>query len=357
MDADNSVIRQTNVPFCGAVEVPEEIPHKLGMHFVGWSEDIALSCVSESLVVEPLFEYDERSEVPYPESEEPYYPEPTTVVLTTTDDVDTIYYSVVEGRQTEFEYSDLMFRVYTSPFILAEDSTIVTYSSTANKADSFYGVFDYNFSDDNPPTYPDQPIPTYSLKWIVDEDTFAEQSLPEGAMIEEIDAPAKEGYAFMGWTPDIPDWMPAEDVEITALYSPKVFKVTFNAMGGVCDVETKNVRFDAGYGTLPTPQRDGCVFAGWSVGDSDAILTPQSIVSTASDHTLIANWKLLGDILNDNDINLKDIAILLRYLADGWDDVQVDLSVCDVNRDGTVDLRDVTVLRRFLAGGWGIQLI
>ena len=67
---------------------------------------------------------------------------------------------------------------------------------------------------------------------------------------------------------------------------------------------------------------------------------------------LVLLYRLLG-----TQGNLKDVTVLLRYLADGWEDVQVDLSVCDVNRDGTVDLRDVTVLRRFLAGGWGIQII
>ena len=41
--------------------------------------------------------------------------------------------------------------------------------------------------------------------------------------------------------------------------------------------------------------------------------------------------------------------------AGGWDAV-IDLDIADVNHDGEVNLRDIVLLRRYLAGGWNIVL-
>jgi peptidyl-tRNA hydrolase len=62
-----------------------------------------------------------------------------------------------------------------------------------------------------------------------------------------------------------------------------------------------------------------------------------------------------GDINGDDIINAKDVTILRRYLAGGWN-VEIKEEYADVNKDGIVNAKDVTILRRYLAGGWGISL-
>ena len=62
-----------------------------------------------------------------------------------------------------------------------------------------------------------------------------------------------------------------------------------------------------------------------------------------------------GDVNGDGKVDAKDVTVLKRYLASGWN-VNVDSSVADVNGDGTVSSKDVTALRRYLLGGWGITL-
>ena len=69
-----------------------------------------------------------------------------------------------------------------------------------------------------------------------------------------------------------------------------------------------------------------------------------------------------GDINKDSEVNAKDVTILRRYLAGGWenDEEEIDLFsselfdwfAADCNGDGEVDAKDVTRLRRYLAGGW-----
>jgi hypothetical protein len=62
-----------------------------------------------------------------------------------------------------------------------------------------------------------------------------------------------------------------------------------------------------------------------------------------------------GDVNGDGSIDLKDVIVLRRYLAGGWD-VTINEANSDVNSDGSIDLKDVIILRRYLAGGWDIVL-
>lgn len=61
-----------------------------------------------------------------------------------------------------------------------------------------------------------------------------------------------------------------------------------------------------------------------------------------------------GDVNADGAVNLRDVVLLRRALAD-WD-VQTDPYNADVNADQTADLKDVVQIARYLAGGWGAEL-
>ena len=65
--------------------------------------------------------------------------------------------------------------------------------------------------------------------------------------------------------------------------------------------------------------------------------------------------RIAGDANEDGIIDLKDVVIIRRWLAGGWD-VTVDASNSDVNGDKIVDLKDVVLIRRYLSGGWGVVL-
>ena len=55
-----------------------------------------------------------------------------------------------------------------------------------------------------------------------------------------------------------------------------------------------------------------------------------------------------GDANNDGVVNMKDVLMLRKYLADMADDIDLDAS--DVNGDGVVNMKDVLMLRKYLAG-------
>lgn len=64
---------------------------------------------------------------------------------------------------------------------------------------------------------------------------------------------------------------------------------------------------------------------------------------------------VIGDLNGDGNVNLKDVTILRRYIAGGWD-VAADINAADLNGDGNVNLKDVTILRRYIAGGWNVEI-
>ena len=66
------------------------------------------------------------------------------------------------------------------------------------------------------------------------------------------------------------------------------FTVSFSNAEGVDASMT--VYYGKKYGELPTPQRTGYSFAGWSLIDSNETLTDESFVTQKADHTLYAKW-------------------------------------------------------------------
>lgn len=62
-----------------------------------------------------------------------------------------------------------------------------------------------------------------------------------------------------------------------------------------------------------------------------------------------------GDPNGDGTIDLKDVVLIRRFLAGGWD-LTVNEANADVNADGILDLKDVVILKRYLAGGWNVTL-
>lgn len=76
-----------------------------------------------------------------------------------------------------------------------------------------------------------------------------------------------------------------------AKFVPNNYTVSFNANGGTVGTGSKSVTYDAAYGTLPTPTRDGFTFTGWYTAASGGNqVTASTIMTTAGNHTLYAHW-------------------------------------------------------------------
>ena len=138
-------------------------------------------------------------------------------------------------------------------------------------------------------------INTYELTWIVDGDeTKSEVKFGEEIVIPE--NPEKRGYTFVGWTPEIPAKMPANDVIITAIFSANNYDAVFNANGGAwADGSTEKTvvtAFDSEIISPENPAKQGYIFSRWTpeVGKMDdvngKIFKAEWIASTETVYTV-----------------------------------------------------------------------
>lgn len=179
----------------------------------------------------------------------------------------------------------------------------------------------------------------------------------------ESDAPVRTGYKFLGWA-DEPNVTEAEylwDDEkqkylVTVEYDPANYEdgtttktvyavweqmdltVTFDTQveGLTVNPASKTVTYQLPYGELPTPERPGYTFLGWTLEADDDDLTTKvtaaSIVETAADHTLYAQWGAKSYIIRyhanggegemENQIIKYDIPTTLRKNTFTKDDHQ-----------------------------------
>lgn len=114
-----------------------------------------------------------------------------------------------------------------------------------------------------------------------------------GAPVEKPEDPIKEGYSFGGWaktsdpeTPiDYPVTMPAENLELIAIWNTNTHNAIFDAAGGVYTdgSSTKiveGVEYGADVNAPEEPTREGYIFDGWNptpdkMIDEDMIFTAQ----------------------------------------------------------------------------------
>ena len=103
-----------------------------------------------------------------------------------------------------------------------------------------------------------------------------------GTAINAPAAPTKTGYTFMGWEPELPAIMPAEDMTLTAQWRINRYTVTFDTDGG-----STVAPITQDYGTAITapadPTREGYTFIGWD--------TEIPTTMPAENITLKARWR------------------------------------------------------------------
>ena len=93
---------------------------------------------------------------------------------------------------------------------------------------------------------------------------------------------SRTGYDLMGWSPSLPETMPAEDVTFVAQWRVHEYKVAFDAAGGIEDTVLY-----LGYGSAivaPTVTRAGYTFNGWSPAVPAAV--------PAEDTEYVAQWEV-----------------------------------------------------------------
>ena len=107
----------------------------------------------------------------------------------------------------------------------------------------------------------------YKIKYLVDSEFFAIDSIPFGEKVTLIKEPTKENYMFSGWKvvelEEIPSIMPAKDLTISGTFTPQQYRATYY----VDDKYYYNTKY--GYGEdillIDEPEKEGYTFSGWRI--------------------------------------------------------------------------------------------
>ena len=109
---------------------------------------------------------------------------------------------------------------------------------------------------------------TYTLKYVVDGEVYATYQLAPGTAIEIPETPVREGYTFSGWG-EIPETMPANDVTITGSFTIPTNTVSYLVDGVVYSTEA--VAPGSAIVFPDAPAKEGYKFVGWSRETPDVI--------------------------------------------------------------------------------------
>ena len=164
----------------------------------------------------------------------------------------------------------------------------------------------YTFS-----TMPAENIALYT-KWTINQYTISFDSNGGSAVanitqdydtpVSAPTAPTKTGHTFGGWFSDVGlntayifSTMPAQNIALYAKWTANTYTVTFDGNdGGTPSPTSKVVIYDSAYGPLATVSRTGYAFNGWyTAATGGSLVTETTVVTTASDHSLHAQWTQL----------------------------------------------------------------
>ena len=106
--------------------------------------------------------------------------------------------------------------------------------------------------------------------------------------------PTKPGCTFTGWNPELPAAMPAENLTVTAQWSPDIYAITYNLDGGTASGNPDFYTVESSTITLNPPTRTGYTFIGWSGTDLSGSdnLTVTIPAGSIGNRSYTAHWSL-----------------------------------------------------------------
>ena len=222
----------------GETVVAIENPTKVGHTFTGWSKELPVKMPANDLYVSATW---------------------TVNSYKITFDVD--------GNLTEktFKYGE----------------TVVAIENPTKVGHTFAG-----WSEELPETMPANDITveaiwtvnSYKLTFDVDGN-LTEKTFKYGESVIAIENPTKVGHTFAGWSEDLPVKMPANDITVEATWTVNSYKITFDVDGNLTE---KTFKYGESVTAIENPTKVGYTFAGWSP------VLPETM--PAEDLTVKATW-------------------------------------------------------------------
>lgn len=243
-------------------QLPEN-PEWLGHNFTGWDSEIPTTIPADNVTITAQWEDESKQYVKF---------------VTKWDDNTVTTYKSIEAYPGE------------------------TISVTAPEKDpertgyKFDGWSETTF----PAVMPDDGLTIYA-QWVINQYTITFNTVGgtainpitqdyNTAITNKPENPTKEGHTFGGWDKTIPDYMPAENITITAKWTTQKYTVTFNSNGGTPVADVKQ-EYNQTITAPDAPTKEGNTFKGWFTDDV-TFAAPWTFGTdkVTKDITLYAKW-------------------------------------------------------------------
>lgn len=212
-----------------------------------------------------------------------------------------------------------------SPAFFIEGSTI---NITDTPKRNHYYVSDWTFADAEGNSYTGTTMPSYDLiatpvwtpmpKIIFDTDGGSEVEAIEQAAGTNVNKvpknPTKVGYTFAGWSSEIPDIMPSQDLTLTAQWRVNQYTITFNTNGG-SSVPSITQNYGTPVISPANPTKIGYTFAGWDTA------IPETM--PANNLQILALWNINSYNITLNFDNGDEPVVLTRTYGSSLSDINL----------------------------------
>ncbi len=182
---------------------------------------------------------------------------------------------------------------------------------------------------------------SYKLTFNLDGTILQSDELTYGSSVVAPEVAAKEGYSFSGWDKEVPATMPAEDLVISGKYDINSYKVTYKIDGEVA--QESEVAYGAAVPTYSAPAKDGYAFVGWSASDIPSFMPAKDLEFNGSYivNEFDLTFKIGDEIISSNrvvfgsEITSPEAPAKEGYTFSGWGNVPATMPQQDVVIEGS----------------------
>ncbi|MDE6547706.1 MAG: InlB B-repeat-containing protein [Muribaculaceae bacterium] len=174
---------------------------------------------------------------------------------------------------------------------------------------------------------------SYTVSYLLDNEVFEQSVIEYGAPVAPPEAPEKEGHTFSGWQ-DVPETMPAHDLEILGSNTVNQYKLTYVVDGAAYK------EFTVDYGTAvapePVPSKEGYTFSGWDDVPENMPAHDVTVSGTFSINSYKAVFKIDGEILDTKVLDFgqnvvaPEAPVKEGHTFSGWQDVPETMPAHDI---------------------------
>ena len=189
----------------------------------------------------------------------------------------------------------------------------------------------------------------YKVTFVADGKVVSETEMEYGAPIVAPEAPAKEGYTFVGWG-NIDKTVSAHDVVYTAEYKVNSYKLIYEVDG--VTYHSEEIPFGTAITPLAAPQKEGETFSGWSEIPATMPAHDVKVIGSFSLNSYMVKFVVDGKIIYEKSqaygskIVVPTVEEKEGYTFSGFRDV-----------DETVPAHDVTYYGSYIANKYKVTFV